>query len=227
MSEEPPDLLWPPDIKYINTYEWPESTPDSLKSKYMPDQPPTNLPTMPKVTFDHDPPSYHKPSSLEAGMHLDLPVLDLRRIPSSKIRQRTIMKRIIDPDHPAVGELGLFVRAGRQRWRRCDCFGSEKLDEEEEMDGIPKHAHILDYTGIVWTDDFADPSSDYLHKGPNACFESYVDRMTGEVRVGLFTLRHCFPDEEILVTYGNEYWESRGLHVGLIESEWVEEWEDD
>ncbi|KAJ3101449.1 hypothetical protein HDU96_009978 [Phlyctochytrium bullatum] len=61
---------------------------------------------------------------------------------------------------------------------------------------------------------------------PNACFDAYVDRATGEVRVGLFALRGLVAGEEVLVTYGSGYWKSRGvvLPEGL-DVEWGEGWD--
>ncbi|KAJ3105448.1 hypothetical protein HDU97_008064 [Phlyctochytrium planicorne] len=261
---------WPSSIRYLEANEWPSDVSLDLQTTYKPLIPDPMLSTLARVHFDHDEPSDDEeedrtierpPKVIMASNHLDLPVLDVRNVPPDEILKRVEIRQISDPKHPAFGELGLFVPNVDESkpaypWRPCQCetnvLGASKM-------GIPKHAHILDYCGIVRPDHLADPDSDYLlhlagplsvdadsagnegrcvndfrgvpveggalAMGPNACFDSYVDKESGEVRVGLFALRWIEPGEEILVTYGNAYWKSRGLYIGNGFRDWNDGWE--
>eukprot|EP00842_Homolaphlyctis_polyrhiza_P001853 jgi/Hompol1/2669/HPOL_003012-RA len=109
------------------------------------------------------------------------------------------------------------------------------------------------YAGVLQLDEDADPASDYslhLHgplavdaadcgnqarfindfvgvaARPNVAFDAYRDARDRRVRMGVFTLNQTIRrGEELLVTYGKPYWESRGLyHSG---PGWDPSWDDE
>ena len=124
------------------------------------------------------------------------------------------VQKIADPQHPAHGQSGLFARQT-----------------------LPPGAFVVPYLGYAT----ADPSqtSDYVlsfHLGlsvdaermgsiarfvndfrgvaerPNAEFRTFYDPGARAVLIGVFALKHKIrKGEEICVTYGKGYWQSRGV----------------
>ncbi|GJJ76589.1 hypothetical protein EMPS_08948 [Entomortierella parvispora] len=141
--------------------------------------------------------------------------------------------RYIDtPDHPVCGSYGLFA-----------------------LKTLRPGLHLLDYISLVVPDEFADPDSDHTlylcndlnldasvhgnhgrfvndfrgirtqEQGPNVGWDLYRDADTGQVRMGCKVLKRIRKGEEILCTYGHDYWKSRGVKVEG--EEWEEGWDTD
>ncbi|KAJ3042683.1 hypothetical protein HDV00_006740 [Rhizophlyctis rosea] len=204
---------WPITVTFSTKNIWAKSVPDSLKTTYCP---PTTT-TTPSGTLA--PP---KSSPEVADVHSE------SVIPYDGPSPLVTIRKIDSDDHPAKGQLGLFAN---QR--------------------IPAFSHILDYIGEVHLDETLPPQNDYalfLHgpltisaqdignearcindfrgisSRPSAAFDTYRDALTGEVRIGCWTLNRALEvGEEILVTYGKAWWKARGVKVEG--PEWDEEWD--
>ncbi|CCM01631.1 uncharacterized protein FIBRA_03692 [Fibroporia radiculosa] len=157
-------------------------------------------------------PHYHSSVPLQVRAHI-CPQSPSATHPS---RSLTIIRRIVEPSHPAYGQFGLFA--------------AKK---------IQPRVHIVDYVGEVHCDD--RPQSDYdlsllrtqdglsvgvdahsmgnearfindyrsINAKPNAVFE---DRRTatGELRMSIWSGSESIKKgEEILVSYGKAWWHAR------------------
>ncbi|KAI8930002.1 hypothetical protein BC831DRAFT_440910 [Entophlyctis helioformis] len=117
---------------------------------------------------------------------------------------------------------------------------------------LAPHAHVLDYRGILVHDDDADPDSDYcIHfhgalsldaadagnearfindfrgvaRRPNVAFDAYRDASDGRVRMGVFVMGNSVAaGDELLVTYGRDYWRARGIRSR--EPDWDPAWDE-
>lgn len=139
-----------------------------------------------------------------------------------------ILCHISSSEHPCSGHHGLFAKSY-----------------------IPPKSFIMNYTGYLILDSDC-PDSDYaLHlynnisvdatKGgnaarfindfrgiqdrPNVAFDIYKDAQ-GLIQMGVWTLNVSIEKgQEILVSYGKQFWKSRGIHVSG--PEWDPSWDDD
>ncbi|KAJ2995361.1 hypothetical protein HDV02_000863 [Globomyces sp. JEL0801] len=116
---------------------------------------------------------------------------------------------------------------------------------------IYPNSFILNYTGKVQLDSFISATNDYcihLHEGvsieantdgnearfindyfgiakrPNVAFDTYVDG-NGNFNSGVFSLNKTIrAGEELLVTYGLDFWRSRG--IARSGPEWDDSWDE-
>ncbi|KAG0223796.1 hypothetical protein BGW42_005534 [Actinomortierella wolfii] len=143
------------------------------------------------------------------------------------------IRKITTPaTHPVLGSYGLFA---------CQ--------------PLRPGTHLLDYISEVAPDHVANPDSDHTlylmrdlnldasfkgnqarfvndfrgirpyEQGPNLGWDLYVDRRTGQVRMGGKVLKRIRAGEEILCTYGKGFWRSRGIKVSG--NEWEDSWDTD
>lgn len=149
---------------------------------------------------------------------------DVEAFKPQKMYQLSIQK--LSEDHPSTG-YGLFA-----------------------AEYIPPFTYILDYNGNVQLDELISSENDYcihLHDAlsveaetsgnaarfindfykiasrPNVAFDTY--RCGDEVRVGVWSLNVPIEiGQELLVTYGLDFWESRGVRR-KDEFEWDGSWD--
>lgn len=126
------------------------------------------------------------------------------------------IKKIQDPKHPANGEFGLF-----------------------SLKTIPPKTYILDYKGVITSEEYASQASDYiLHfdgeysidaqwKGNEARFlndyrgiqakqdvqfQLYRDS-DSIVHMGVFSIKEIKKGQEICINYGKGFWKNRGVDL--------------
>jgi hypothetical protein len=139
---------------------------------------------------------------------------DLKRQVGSTVRIRVIEDQL----HPAFGQRGLFAKKKLKEGAVIlEYVGeiSSRVDEDKcdyavsLVDGYAVDANsrgnearfINDYRGV--------PNANR----PNAAFELFRDRDSGELRMGVFVadLKGISKGQEILVSYGKSFWRSRNL----------------
>lgn len=182
-------------LRYLQDNEWAAEIPEDMKHRYF---------------------------------HLDKPDgIDI--VEERKSNHRIVQVRRIDDDkHPVYGQYGLFA-----------------------LVELEPNSWILEYTGLVQFDELIDQDSDYaIHfhgplsidatacgnesraindfrgivSKPNVAFDTYRCSATNIVKVGVFTLNNPIrPGEELVVTYGRDFWSQRGIHSD--EPDWDPSWD--
>ncbi|EGF83413.1 hypothetical protein BATDEDRAFT_22093 [Batrachochytrium dendrobatidis JAM81] len=205
---------WPEDVTFLKHNRLASEIPEHIQTLYGL----VNHPTCPTLLPQ---PKTPIPSLLET--------MDELEIQSPIVCDTVSIQKIANSSHPAHGEYGLFA-----------------------VKDVPPHAYILDYRGTIQLDDLIDHNSDYcihfhgtlsidaavagnearfindfrrVNERPNVAFDVYRDRLTGECRVGVFTLNQIIQaGQELLVTYGKSFWKSR--NVVSNEPNWDPSWDD-
>ncbi|KAI9004771.1 hypothetical protein BC832DRAFT_520054, partial [Gaertneriomyces semiglobifer] len=186
---------WPASVAYITELRWADDIPDNDRRPF-------------------------QQGSLSATQRLaDVPIrqVPLWDRPSPNVR----IMRIQDSRHPACGEDGVFAVQNLEPFTYLmDYLGtvhyaarSEDGTDYLEDDGYTVSFHYpLLISGLTHGNE-ARFINDYrgISSRPNAFFETYR-RPDGGVRVGCWTLNRAVQSgEEIVVTYGTDYWKLRGM----------------
>lgn len=184
---------WPSNVEFSNNYFWDPTIPDDIKNKHVPSQ-----------------------SINKTG----------RRQRANVLSNKVYFKKISDPDHPAFGEFGLYCSlpiAKPGEWL-LDYVGKVSMgkDQDKTSDYLSDFGERSELACDANT--FGNEArflNDFRNTGkhPNVEFNLRRDKY-GELRQGVFVKlqkdskdKQIFvgirKDEELLVTYGKNYWRSR------------------
>jgi len=210
---------WPLDVEFSNNYRWDARVPDEVKNKYCP-----RASSSSPLSSGSSLPSFTEaaPTTLAAASKRSRGI----RQRASHRSKKVYYQKILDPDHPAYGEFGLYCAL---------------------PDGAPPGTWLLDYIGHISLGEHQDNTSNYVSDfGVHG--ELSVDAATygnesrflndyrntgqyanvefklrwdacGELRQGVYVKQKkdsrnpnfsgVAKDEELLVSYGRTYWRSR------------------
>ncbi|KAL7427494.1 hypothetical protein ACHAXH_001727, partial [Discostella pseudostelligera] len=209
------DSSWPLDVEFSNNYRWDARVPDEVKDKYCPrasaSSPVSSLPSFTEAASTLATSSKRSRGTRQRASH----------------RSKTVYyQKIIDPDHPAYGEYGLYCAvpdgAPPGTWL-LDYIGHISLGEHQ--DNTSNYVSDFGVHGELSVDaaTFGNESrflNDYRNTGryANVEFKLRWDAC-GELRQGVYVKQKkdsrnpnfsgVAKDEELLVSYGRTYWRSR------------------
>mmetsp|Transcript_13397 Transcript_13397/g.24040 ORF Transcript_13397/g.24040 Transcript_13397/m.24040 type:complete len:229 (+) Transcript_13397:1615-2301(+) len=134
---------------------------------------------------------------------------------SSCKKHGVFFAEIVNTQHPANGELGLFAKKkiAQDAWI-LNYIG--EVCENGKENGQSDYTLKLGMSLAIDAENCGNEArfiNDFRNTGvsrPNACFREYRDSK-GILRIGIFAMQGIRSGEEILVTYGKGFWEQRGL----------------
>ena len=166
-----------------------------------------------------------RPEISKAIEHDILKALAPRGTFSATAVSATRIRLIEDVAHPACGQNGLFaIRKLSPGAHIVDYMGYYHLplpfdtDEESDYDLSLRHGALHLAIDAARMGNEARMINDYrgIAADANACFDSYVNPKSGEIRMGVFVKRQGVnggkgikKGEEILLSYGKGFWSHR------------------